>query len=116
MPPRGGPATLRPVQSLALPRTKIPSHIYIAAENFDPEPRRAITAGLERDFVSTNSDIFAVAFDTFLDRRNSFLFIINPHGAVRDEQTFNDSRNVVEAWEGVIDLKTAFTDSSWVME
>lgn len=92
------------------------SHIYIAAENFDPEPHRAITAGLERDFVSTNSDIFAVAFDTFLDRRNSFLFIINPHGAVRDEQTFNDSRNVVEAWEGVIDLKTAFTDSSWVVE
>lgn len=92
------------------------SHVYIAAENFDPEPRRAITVGLERDFVSTNSDIFAVAFDTFLDRRNSFLFIVNPHGAVRDEQTFNDSRNVVEAWEGVIDLKTAFTDSSWVME
>lgn len=92
------------------------THIYIAAENFDPEPRRAITVGLERDFVSTNSDIFAVAFDTFLDRRNAFLFIVNPHGAVRDEQTFNDSRNIVEAWEGVIDLKTAFTDSSWVME
>jgi hypothetical protein len=92
------------------------SHIYIAAENFDPEPRRAITVGLERDFVSTNSDIFAVAFDTFLDRRNSFLFIVNPHGALRDEQTFNDSRNIVEAWEGVIDLKTAFTDSSWVVE
>lgn len=91
-------------------------YIYVAAENFDPEPRRAITVGLERDFVSTNSDIFAVAFDTFLDRRNSFLFIVNPHGAVRDEQTFNDSRTVVEAWEGVIDLRTAFTDSSWVLE
>lgn len=92
------------------------THVYIGAENFDPEPRRAITVGLERDFVSTNSDIFAVAFDTFLDRRNSFLFIVNPHGAVRDEQTFNDSRNVVEAWEGVIDLRTTFTDSSWVLE
>lgn len=92
------------------------THIYIGAENFDPEPHRAITVGLERDFVSTNSDVFAVAFDTFLDRRNSFLFIVNPHGALRDEQTFNDSRNIVEAWEGVIDLKTAFTDSSWVVE
>lgn len=92
------------------------SHIYVAAENFDPEPGRAITSGLERDFASGDSDIFGLVFDTFLDRRNSFLFLVNPHGAVRDEQTFNDSRNVIEAWEGVIELKTAFTDSSWVVE
>ena len=112
LPETGRPARFRTVARVLYDS----SHIYIAAENFDPEPRRAITAGLERDFASTNSDIFAVAFDTFLDRRNSFLFIVNPHGAVRDEQTFNDSRSIVEAWEGVIDLQTAFTDSSWVVE
>lgn len=91
-------------------------HLYLAAENLDPEPALAITTGLERDFVSTDSDIFGVVFDTFHDRRNSFLFAVNPRGAVRDEQTFNDSRTIVDAWEGIIDLRTRMTDSSWVVE
>lgn len=91
-------------------------HLWIGAINYDPHPDKAITAGLERDFNSTNSDIFGLVLDTFLDRRNSFLFLINPHGAVRDEQTYNDSRNVVEAWEGIITVKTSMNDSSWVVE
>lgn len=91
-------------------------NVYVGATLYDPEPSKAITAGLERDFNSGNSDIFGVVFDTFLDRRNSFLFLVNPHGAVRDEQTWNDSRNVVEAWEGIIYVKTAQSDSSWSLE
>ncbi len=91
-------------------------HLWIGAVNYDPFPKKAITVGLERDFNSTNSDIFGLVLDTFLDRRNSFLFLVNPHGAVRDEQTFNDSRNVVDAWEGIISVRTSFNDSSWVAE
>ncbi|MFM8603159.1 MAG: carbohydrate binding family 9 domain-containing protein, partial [Gemmatimonadota bacterium] len=91
-------------------------HLYVAAENFDPEPARAISAGLERDFNTGDSDIFGLALDTFHDRRNAFLFAINPMGGIRDEQVFNDSRTVVEAWEGIIALKTRMTDSSWIAE
>lgn len=96
-------------------------HIYVGAVNYDPRPGLAITAGLQHDFVSSNSDAFAVTLDTYLDRRNSFLFIVNPRGAVRDEQTFNDSRTIVEAWEGIIDVQTALVrtpagDSAWTVE
>ncbi len=92
------------------------TNLYVAGVNFDPEPHKAITVGLERDFVSTNSDIFGLAIDTFNDKRNSFLFIVNPKGAVRDEQTFNDSRNIVEAWEGIYTVRTSMQDSSWTVE
>jgi cell division protein ZapA (FtsZ GTPase activity inhibitor) len=88
----------------------------VSAVNYDPEPAKAITVGLERDFVSSNSDIFGVVFDTFHDRRNSFLFLVNPKGAVRDEQTFNDSRNIVEAWDGISTVRTVQRDSSWTLE
>jgi Domain of unknown function (DUF5916) len=91
-------------------------NLYLGVICHDPEPGRAITVGLQRDFDSSNSDIFGVVFDTFLDRRNSFLFLVNPHGAVRDEQTWNDSRNIVEAWEGVVFVRTARQDSSWTVE
>ena len=92
------------------------TNLYVAAVNYDPEPQKAITVGLERDFVSSNSDIFGVVFDTFNDKRNSFLFLINPKGAVRDEQTFNDSRNIVEAWDGISTVRTRQRDSSWTLE
>ena len=36
-------------------------HVYVSAVNYDPSPGLAITAGLQRDFVSGNSDAFAVA-------------------------------------------------------
>jgi hypothetical protein len=91
-------------------------NLYMSAVNYDPEPAKAITVGLERDFVSTNSDIFGVVFDTFNDKRNSFLFIVNPKGAVRDEQTFNDSRNIVDAWDGIYTVRTRQQDSSWTVE
>ena len=92
------------------------TNLYVASVNYDPEPERAITVGLERDFVSSNSDIFGVVFDTFNDKRNSFLFLINPKGAVRDEQTFNDSRPIVEAWDGISTVRTVQRDSSWTLE
>jgi hypothetical protein len=91
-------------------------NLYVSAINHDPEPARAITVGLERDFVSSNSDIFGLVLDTFFDRRNSFLFLVNPKGAVRDEQTFNDSRTIVEAWDGLSRVRTAPHDSSWTVE
>ncbi len=90
--------------------------LYIGATMFDPEPRKAITSGKERDFVSSASDLFGLVLDTFKDRRNSFLFLVNPAGAVRDEQTYNDSRTIVEAWEGVSRARTAINDSSWTVE
>jgi hypothetical protein len=92
------------------------TNLYVGSINHDPEPSRAITVGLERDFVSSNSDIFGLVLDTFFDRRNSFLFLVNPMGAVRDEQTFNDSRTIVEAWDGISRVKTARQDSSWTVE
>ena len=91
-------------------------HLYIAATLLDPEPTKAIVSGKERDFTSSASDLFGLVLDTFKDRRNSFLFIVNPAGAVRDEQTYNDSRTVVEAWEGVTKVRTAIGDTAWTVE
>ena len=91
-------------------------NVYVSCMCYDAEPLKAITTGLARDFDSGNSDVFGLTIDTFHDRRNSFLFLVNPKGAVRDEQTYNDSRTVVDAWEGIIDVRTAVVDSGWVVE
>lgn len=92
------------------------THLYLGVVNYDSEMDRLMIAGLEHDFSPGAGDLFAVSIDPFLDRRNSFLFFVNPGGAIRDEQTFNDSRNVSVAWEGPIRAQVAHTDSAWVVE
>ena len=112
LPKTGYPATFQTVVRVLYDA----DHLYIGATLYDPEPTKAITAGKERDFSSASSDIFGLVLDTFKDRRNSFLFLVNPAGAVRDEQTYNDSRTIVEAWEGVSKARTSVGDSSWTVE
>ena len=91
-------------------------HLYVAAVCFDTEIEKMMVAGLEHDFNPGAGDIFGVTLDTFLDRRNSFLFLVNPGGALRDEHTMNDSRNVNVAWDAVAHVKTSITDSAWIVE
>ena len=74
LPETGFPATFRTDVRVLYDQ----DNLYVGAINYDPAPDKAITVGLERDFVSTNSDIFGLVLDTFHDRRNAFLFIVNP--------------------------------------
>mgnify|MGYP001577899772 CR=1 FL=1 len=90
--------------------------LYIGAECRDSEPDRLVIPSLEQDFESGDSDIFGVALDTFHDRRNAFMFLVNPRGAVKDAQDFDDSRLEDAAWEGVIEVKTRIHDQGWTVE
>ncbi|TVR59254.1 MAG: hypothetical protein EA422_15300 [Gemmatimonadales bacterium] len=112
VPDLGMPATQPTVVRILYDDT----HLYLGVVNYDSEMDRLMIAGLEHDFSPGAGDLFAVSIDPFLDRRNSFLFFVNPGGALRDEQTFNDSRNVSVAWEGPIQAQVAHTDSAWVVE
>ncbi len=112
VPDLGMPATQPTVVRILYDDT----HLYLGVVNYDSEMDRLMIAGLEHDFSPGAGDLFAVSIDPFLDRRNSFLFFVNPGGALRDEQTFNDSRNVSVAWEGPIRAEVVQTDSAWVVE
>ncbi len=111
----------------ALPRTGYPASertvvrvlygddaLYIAAFCYDSHPVTVMS--LEQDYETHDSDVFGVTLDTYLDRRNSFMFLVNPRGAVKDGQTFDDSRDLNLAWEGVIHVETVVADSGWSVE
>ena len=111
-PNTGSPATERTVVRVLYDDT----NLYISAFCYESEPDRITITSLERDYQSLNSDIFGVSLDTFLDRRNAFLFWINPRGAIRDAQAFDDSRTRNTGWDGIIDVKTIVADSGWTVE
>ena len=91
-------------------------NIYVGAICFDSEARKAVTTTLEQDFDSPNSDNFGVTLDTFHDRRNAYFFQVNPRGALKDAQVFDDSRYENIAWEGVTEQKTTMLEDRWIVE
>ena len=92
------------------------AQLYIGAMIWETEPDGVIRKGLRRDFASTEDDIFGVALDTYLDKRNAFYFFINPNGAIRDSQAFDNSRISGTEWDGIIHVRTAVVEGGWSVE
>ncbi|WP_420463672.1 DUF5916 domain-containing protein [Candidatus Palauibacter sp.] len=90
--------------------------LYIGAICYDSEPDRVFVSSLKQDFNSGSSDVFGVTLDTYLDRRNGFMFLVNPEGALKDVQIFDDSRSENQAWEGPIRVETTTNGEGWTVE
>ena len=90
--------------------------LYVAAICYDTEPDNLTVTSLERDFSPLDSDVFSFVLDPNLDRRNAFLFYINPYGSFGDAQAFDDNRILNYAWDGVAEVETQLTDFGWTVE
>ena len=90
-------------------------NLYVGA-SLKIGPDRLVTAGLEHDFQSRRGDLFGITLDPFLDRRSSYVFATNPGGALRDEQTFDNSRTIIVAWSAVVETASHVNDSTWTLE
>jgi hypothetical protein len=93
--------------------------LYVGAMMYDSHAGQYVVQSLERDFPSLSTrdaDIFAFTLDTFLDRRNSTMIMVNPYGAYRDGQTFDDSRSEDFGFDVPLQVKTALHDDGWSAE
>lgn len=90
--------------------------LYIGAWCYDREPDKIIAKELRRDFNHSVDDNFEVIIDTYLDKRNGFLFIINPNGARKDAQVLNNGDSFNVNWNGVWNVKTSITAEGWFAE
>lgn len=90
--------------------------IYVGGTFFESDPRGGITNELRRDFSARDGDLITVVLDTFHDGRNAFGFMINPAGAQRDSQAYDDGRQNNQNWDGVWWIQTARFDKGWTME
>lgn len=93
--------------------------LYVGAMMYDAHAGEYVVQSLERDFPSLSTrdaDIFGITLDTFLDRRNAIMFLINPYGALRDGQVFDDSRSEDFGFDVPVEVKTALLDDGWSLE
>ncbi|NJD19425.1 MAG: carbohydrate binding family 9 domain-containing protein, partial [Gemmatimonadetes bacterium] len=112
MPETGMPATEKTVVRVMYDAERI----YISAVCYDSDMNGLIVPTLEQDFETHDSDVLGITLDTYLDRRNTFMWLFNPGGAIKDGQVFDNSRNYNLPWEGVMDYQVAVLDSAWTVE
>jgi uncharacterized protein DUF5916/cellulose/xylan binding protein with CBM9 domain len=89
--------------------------LYIFGTFYDSDPRGGIVNELKRDFASRDGDAVAVIISPFRDG-NSSNFQVNPAGALRDSQNYEDGRQTNANWDAVWWAKTAKFDGGWTME
>jgi hypothetical protein len=114
-PETGAPASERTEVRITYDR----NYLYVGAEMYDSDPDGLVLGGLERDspgILFEEMDAFGLTLDTFLDRRSSFIFFVNPAGAVKDGQGTDDGRARDYGWDGVVDVRTTVHERGWTME
>ena len=91
-------------------------YLYIGARLGDAEPTREIVNDIRKDFREDDQDDFEVIIDTFRDRRNGYVFIVNPEGGRADRQIANEGREINSSWDAVWDVKTQRGPEGWTVE
>jgi hypothetical protein len=90
--------------------------LYFGIVALDSDPAGIIAKEMERDSRLDNDDSIAILLDTFHDKRNGYLFEVNPNGARSDTLLTDEGRDVNREWNGVWEVATRRTDRGWVAE
>lgn len=92
--------------------------LYVGVRAYQSAGVPVIANELRRDAgqMHRRNDSFTVALDTFFDRRNGYLFIFNPLGAVEDWACWDEGRVWSQEWNTVWDVKTSVETWGWAAE
>ena len=109
----GAPASERTEVRIAYDRDSL----YFGFTFFDSEPHRINRAILDRGGRISKDDRVVIALDTYLDRRNGYIFEVGSLGT-QDDALFTDER--LERpdwnWDGVFTTETTVNAEGWVLE
>ena len=90
-------------------------HLYIGVWLYDRQPDRITARKMTRDGDIFSDDNVFMAIDTFLDKRNGYVFALNPNGARYDGITSNNG-NLNRNWDGEWLARTNIDHRGWQAE
>lgn len=93
-------------------------YLYFGFTFYDSEPEKVRATILNRGGWIHRDDKLEIALDTYHDRRNAYLFEMNPLGTQDDALITDESRPGLDewAWDGVYISEGNVTDFGWVLE
>ena len=93
--------------------------VYFGITCFDSEPARIVATELRRDVSQALDDYFEIVIDSAHDRRNAYVFQINPLGTQRDALITEEQRTDPSVgdgdsgWDGVWTSEARITQHGW---
>ena len=93
--------------------------VYFGILCFDSEPKRIVATELRRDVSQELDDYFEIIIDSAHDRRNAYVFQINPLGTQRDaliteeQRTDSGTGDGDSGWDGVWTSEARITQQGW---
>jgi len=89
--------------------------LFLGVDCFDREPDQIVRRKMLRDGNIFSDDYIYFAIDTFLDRRNAYVFSVNPNGT-RYDALGTDNISVDNNWDGVWTARTSIDAQGWHAE
>ncbi|MEL7122388.1 MAG: DUF5916 domain-containing protein [Bacteroidota bacterium] len=92
-------------------------YLYFAFKCHDKNPELIRAMNLERGGRNDRDDHAYIGLDTYLDKRNAYLFEMNALGT-QDDATITDEKLSIDgfSWDAVFDSETVINDEGWTME
>ena len=93
--------------------------VYFGIRCFDSDPKRIVATELRRDVSQELDDYFEIIIDSAHDRRNAYVFQINPLGTQRDALITEEQRTDTSTgdgdpgWDGVWTSEARITKEGW---
>ena len=92
-------------------------YLYIGIEANDSEPGKIIATESRRDFDWGSDDNIEIVLGPFNNKRDAYLFVINPNGAIADALISDDGKTTNKDWNGVWQAKvTIDEEEGWEAE
>jgi hypothetical protein len=94
--------------------------VYFGILCFDSDPSKIVASELRRDVSQELDDYFEIIIDSAHDRRNAYVFQLNPLGTQRDaliteeQRTDNDTGDGDPGWDGVWTSEARITKQGWI--
>lgn len=89
--------------------------LYIGALLYNRNPAQISARVLKQGDGLLADDRFSVVIDTFHDRRNGYLFMVNANG-VRRQGLFQNTTNLNFDWKGIWQTRSSMTGDGWTAE
>ena len=90
-------------------------YMYVAFRAFDSDPGAIVATEMRRDGELDANDHMSIFFDTYADRRNAFVFQMNPAGAIADAKVENNT-TMIDQWNGIWDGAAKINEEGWAAE
>ncbi len=89
--------------------------LYVGVRMYDRNPDAIVARELREDEMMINDDIFTIAIDSLLDRKNAFVFYMNALGTKSDAR-FENNATLRGEWDGIWYGTASRDEKGWIAE